>query len=70
MQLPQEASAYCYISISLLDIRMMYIGQAFSLVNGLYQNMVSSRIMWFDSVKNRSFLLFCGELRESSNNSN
>jgi hypothetical protein len=49
---------------------MMYIGQAFSLVNGLYQNMVSSRIMWFDSVKNRSFLLFCGELRESSNNSN
>jgi hypothetical protein len=37
-QLLQEESAYCYIIISLLDIRTTYIGQAFSLVNGLHQH--------------------------------
>jgi hypothetical protein len=46
IQLLQEASAYCYIIILLLDIRTTYIGQAFSLVNGLYQHNWGISRLW------------------------
>jgi hypothetical protein len=52
IQLPWEGSAYCYIISSLLDIRTTYIGQAFSLVNGLYQhNRFISRLWMYNRME-------------------
>jgi hypothetical protein len=56
VQLPRERSAYCYIIISLLDIRTMYIGQAFSLVDGLYEpNWGISRLRMYNGMESRWF---------------
>jgi hypothetical protein len=56
IQLLQEGSAYCYIIILLLDIRTTYIGQAFSLVNGLYQhNQFISRLWMYNQMESGWF---------------
>jgi hypothetical protein len=56
IQLLQEGYAYCYIIILLLYIRTMYIGQAFSLVNGLYQhNQGISRLQTYNQMESGWF---------------
>jgi hypothetical protein len=56
IQLLREGSAYCYIILSLLDIRTMYIGQEFSLVDGLYEpNWGISRLRTYNGMESGWF---------------